>query len=219
MVYIEIKIIKGKKYRYERTSYRVRVDGRSVVKHKSKYLGPVDPVGKRTNPNAGRKPAIFVKDLSEENKKAIELAKKSNDAFTRDRAKILLFSSEKIELITIAKKLRCDVRKVRRAIKDFNSKEQIALQKGKAKGAIPKFDEAKKKIILSHFSKNPAEFNYHFTTWTLPRFRKHLIDHKIVDSISIETVRTILDKAGAKLKRSKRWQYSPDKDFSKKNKK
>ena len=39
MVYTEIKIIKGLAYRYERTSYRVGV----VVKHRSKYLGPVEP--------------------------------------------------------------------------------------------------------------------------------------------------------------------------------
>lgn len=43
MSYIEIKIIKGNKYRYERKSYRVG----TVVKHTSKYLGPVDPKMKK----------------------------------------------------------------------------------------------------------------------------------------------------------------------------
>jgi len=42
MSYIEIKTIKGNKYKYERTSYRVG----DVVKHKSKYLGPVEPKNK-----------------------------------------------------------------------------------------------------------------------------------------------------------------------------
>jgi len=37
-----------------------------------------------------------------------------------------------------------------------------------------------------------------------------------VDAISIETLRQILIKRGAKLKKSKRWQYSPDKEFAKK---
>ena len=106
---------------------------------------------------------------------------------------------------------------MRKAIKKFNSKGLKALQRGKAKGAIPKFDDIKKKIMLMHFSKTPIGFGYHFSTWTLPRFAKHLIDYKVVDSISIEKVRQILDEAGARLKRSKRWQYSPDKDFDKKN--
>jgi len=91
------------------------------------------------------------------------------------------------------------------------------LQRGKAKGAVPKFDNVIKKMILMHFSQKPSKFNYHFTTWTLPRFTNHLIDYKVVESISIEKVRQILDEAGARLKRSKRWQYSPDKDFHKKN--
>lgn len=43
MAYIEIKIIKGRKYRYERISYRVG----DVVKHKSKYLGAVEPKNKK----------------------------------------------------------------------------------------------------------------------------------------------------------------------------
>lgn len=42
MSYIEIKTIKGRKYRYERISYRVR----DVVKHSSKYLGPVNQKNK-----------------------------------------------------------------------------------------------------------------------------------------------------------------------------
>ena len=40
MSYEEIKIIGGKKYKYLRTSYRVG----DVVKHKSKYIGPVKPI-------------------------------------------------------------------------------------------------------------------------------------------------------------------------------
>ena len=213
MTHTEIYTIKGRKYRYEITNYRVG----KKVKHKKKYLGAVEPVNKRRNPNAGRKPAIFIRTIIEEDIKTLETAKKSSEAFTRDRAKILLLSSERLSVKQIAERISCENRKVRNAIKDFNEKGIAALQRGKAKGAIPKFDSTKKKIILMHFSHKPSKFNYHFTTWTLPRFRKHLMDYKVVDSISIETVRQILDKAGARLKRSKRWQYSPDKEFDKKN--
>ncbi len=213
MTHIEIYAIKGRKYRYEITNYRIG----KKVKHKKKYLGAVEPVNKRRNPNAGRKPLLFVRTINEEESKALETAKRSNDAFTRDRAKILLLSSQNNSSRQIAGKLSCEERKVRKAIKAFNSKGIAALQRGKAKGAVPKFDRIKKKLILMHFSQKPSKFNYHYTTWTLPRFRKHLIDYKVVDSISIEKVRQILDEAGARLKRSKRWQYSPDKEFDKKN--
>lgn len=213
MSHIEIHTIKGREYRYEVTNYRIG----KKVKHKWKYIGPITPVNKRRNPNAGRKPAIFVRPISGEELKTLETAKKSNSAFTRDRAKILILSSERLSAKQIAEKVSCEERKVRSAIKDFNKKGIAALQRGKAKGAIPKFDNVKKKIILMHFSQKPSKFGYHFTTWTLPRFRNHLVDYKVVDSISIEKVRQILDEAGARLKRSKRWQYSPDKEFDKKN--
>ena len=213
MTHTEVYTIKGRKYRYEITNYRVG----KKVKHKKKYLGAVEPVNKRRNPNAGRKPAIFIRTITKEDSKALETAKKSSEAFTRDRAKILLLSSERLSVRQIAERISCEDRKARNAIKDFNEKGIAALERGKAKGAIPKFDSTKKKIILMHFSQKPSKFNYHFTTWTLPRFRKHLIDYGVVESISIEKVRQILDEAGARLTRSKRWQYSPDKEFDKKN--
>lgn len=213
MPHIEIHMIKGRKYRYEVTNYRVG----KKVKHKWKYIGAVEPVNNRRNPNAGRKPDIFVRDLTEDEVNKLELAKKSNDAFTRDRAKILLLSFEKLSVKQIAEKISCENRKVSNAIKSFNKKGLSALQRGKAKGAVPKFTQDTRKIIFLHFSKQPEDFNYHFTTWTLPRFRKHLMEYKVVDSISVERLRQILDEKGARLKRSKRWQYSPDKDFDKKN--
>ena len=66
MVYNEIKIIKGKKYKYERKSYRVG----NVVKHTSKYIGAVEPAKKKKS-NAGRKPLLKVKELSKEEIAAI----------------------------------------------------------------------------------------------------------------------------------------------------
>ena len=214
MAYIEIKTINGKQYKYLRKTVR---DGQKMEHITLKYLGPVNPVyrtgAKRQKSNA----SIYVRELTNEEKIKVETATKSTNAFTKDRANILLLSSKGFFAKQIAEKLSCEERKVRKAVKAFNEKGIAALQRGKAKGAIPKFDNAKKKIILMHFSQKPSKFSYHFTTWTLPRFRKHLIDYKVVESISIEKVRQILDEAGARLKRSKRWQYSPDKDFGKKN--
>lgn len=213
-MHYEIYKIKGRKYKYCVQNYRIG----DKVKHKKKYVCPVEPVNKAQRKKwQGRKPEIFVRQLTKEEKDSIEKTTKSEVAFARDRAKILLLSSKGVSVKEISKRSSCEIRKVRAAIKSFNSNGLQALQRGKAKGAIPKFADITKKIILMHFSKTPMSFGYHFTTWTLPRFRAHLIDYKVVESISIETLRQILMKSGAKLERSKRWQYSPDKDFHKKN--
>jgi transposase len=214
MAYIEIKTINGKQYKYLRKTVR---HGKKMEHISLKYLGPVEPiykVGKNRNKSNA---SIYVRQLSEEEKAKVEAATKSTSSFTRDRAKIILLSSKGLFSRQIAERITCEERKVRLAIKAFNEKGLASLQRGKAKGAIPKFTDATKKVILMHFSQKPSKFNYHFTTWTLPRFRKHLIDYGVVESISIEKVRQILDDAGARLKRSKRWQYSPDKEFDKKN--
>lgn len=213
MAHMEIHKINGKEYKYEVTNYRVG----KKVKHKWKYLGPVNPLNsKERKYSGGRPPEYFIREITLEEKSLLEKSAKSTNAFVKDRSKILLLSAQKIPAKIIAEKTNCEVRKVRLAIKAFNKNGLNALQRGKAKGAKPKFTENIKKIILMHFSKQPKDFALHFTTWTLPRFRKHLIEYNVVDSISIERLRQILDAAGARLKRSKRWQYSPDKQFYKK---
>jgi len=215
MSYIRTKTINGKQYKYLVTGKRV---GGTVQQKVVKYLGPVNPIykigGKRKKSNA----SIYVRPLTEEENGKLKRATKSNNAFVRDRARIIILSSERYFAKQIAEKIDCEARKVRKAIKAFNEKGLAVLQRGRAKGAVPKFTESNKKVILLHFSKEPRKFGYHFTTWTLPRFRKHLIDYKVVESISIETLRQIIIKAGGKLKRSKRWQHSPDKECDKKNK-
>ena len=216
MTYTRIKTVSGKKYKYLVSGKRV--DGKVMQKVVS-YLGPVEPiykVKKRKKTNA----SVFAREISKEEKKELEKGKKSSKAFVRDRAKIILLSSEKkLSSEQIAENAGCEARKVRAAIKAFNENGLKALEKKKAKGMEPKFTEEVKKKILEHFSKEPKEYGYAFTVWTLPRFRKHLMESKVVEKISVEKVRQIINKAGAKLKKSKRWQYSPDKDFLKNDKK
>ncbi len=214
MSYIETRIIKGRKYKYLRKSVR---DGDKIKHITLKYLGPVDPVYKTGKKRGKTNASIYVRPLIEIEKFELRRASRSSLSFTRDRAKIILLSSQGFFARPIAQSLGCEERKVRIAIKEFNKRGLTSLIRKKSPGAPLKISPLTRDIVLLHFSKKPKDFGYHFTTWTLPRFRKHLIDYKVVGSISIEKIRLILMEAGAKLKRSKRWQYSPDKDFHKKN--
>lgn len=212
MSFIRIKKLNGKKYKFLVKGIR---DGEKVRQKVVKYLGPVNPIyktGFRRKTNA----SIFVRKLTDEEKNKIKTHTFSNNAFTKDRAKIILMSSEGLFSRQIAEKVSCDERKVWKAIKTFNNEGINSLQRKKAKGAKPKFTKEDKMVILIHFSKSPREFEVPISAWTLPRFREHLMKNKIVESISIEKIRQILLHAGAKLNRSKRWQYSPDKNFLRK---
>jgi Winged helix-turn helix len=214
MAYIEIKTISGREYKYLRKTVR---DGEKIMHITLKYLGPVNPVYKVGKKRKISNASIYVRQITDEERKALQKAVKSSNAFVRDRAKIVLFSAQGLPSPVIAGKLSCDPRKVRTAIGVFNQKGLAALQRGKAPGAKTKFTTSTRKLILMHFSKDPRELGYTFTSWTLPRFRKHLIEDNVVESISIESVRQIIIEAGTRLTKSKRWQYSPDKEFVKKN--
>lgn len=207
------KIINGLAYKYLVKNERA---GKTVRQRVVKYLGPINPVYKKMKRVRKSNAWLFARDISSEEQDVLKQAKRSEDTFCRDRARIILLSASGKECIELAKHLSCDTRKVWNAVEAFNAKGLECLKRGKARGSEPKFTEEIKKNILRDFSKKPGDFDYSFTTWTLPRFTKHLIDHKVVDSISIEAVRQIIIKSGARLKRSKRWQYSPDKEFLKK---
>ena len=71
--------------------------------------------------------------------------------------------------------------------------------------------------MLMIASTEPQKLDLHFTSWSLPKLRRHFMEHKIVDSISIESIRQLLKSQGVKLIKSKRRQYSNDPDFDKKN--
>lgn len=212
MSYIEIKNIAGKQYKYLIKAVR---EGDKIKKVFMKYLGPAKPIyksGARRKTNA----SVFIRNLNDEEKKKLKSALHSSNVFTKDRAKIFLFSSEKIPTPEISRKINCGIEKVREAIVCFNEIGMESLNRRKAKGAPPKFSETDKKIIIIHFSKSPREFGVPISAWTLPKFREHLIKSKVVNSISIERLRQILISSGARLKKSKRWQYSPDKQFGEK---
>ncbi len=218
MAYIRIKTVYGRKYKYVVTGKRLA--GNGVRQKVLKYLGPVDPVYKKIGSGEKRKTnaSVYARKLSEDETAELKRAEKSSDAFTRDRAKIILLSSLGLAPTEIAEKTGCEKRKARTAIKEFNAKGLPALQRGKAKGGERKFDETVKKLILFHFSKRPREdFGLHFTTWSVSRLRDHLIERGVVKSISAESLRQILLSAKVRLERSKRWQYSPDPEFDKKN--
>ena len=92
MSYIEIKLIRGRKYKYERVSIRTG----NKVRHTSKYLGPVSPTTRKKSPNTGRKPFLRVRELSQEEKIFASQSIKHSESFVKDRAKIIQLSSEEI---------------------------------------------------------------------------------------------------------------------------
>mgnify|MGYP001615436296 FL=1 len=130
MSHIEFHTIKGRKYKYEVTNYRIG----KKVKHKWKYLGAVNPVNNRRNPNAGRKPKLKVRDLTTEEKDFVKQNLKSNKSFIKDRARIIYLSSNGKTVKEICKELTFHRPKIEKIIKQFNQKGIAIFKRGKSSG-------------------------------------------------------------------------------------
>ncbi|MEW5761358.1 MAG: helix-turn-helix domain-containing protein [Candidatus Thermoplasmatota archaeon] len=152
-------------------------------------------------------------------KEIVELKKAmhSYDAFKKDRAHIILQSNKGKSIKQICQGLSKDRRTVARAIEEFNEKGLNALIRGKPKGATPKITKEQSARILEIANTDPRKLDLPFTTWSLQKLKKYLIQNEVVTSISHEWIRKLLQREGFRIKKSQRFQYSNDPEFSKKN--
>lgn len=215
MAYERIKIVKGREYRY--LVKGIRESGK--VKQKVvKYLGPVKPLNKiQRKKSTGRKPSAFVRKLTEEETQELEKATRSNNSFTKEKAEIILQSAEGRRTSEICKKMQREKRSILEAIKKFNENGLTCLQRGKTTGPKPKFTDEQRAKIIEVVNTDPRKLNKIFTTWSLFKLKTYILENKIIEKISIETLRQILKKGNKKFKKSRKWLYSNDPDFAKKN--
>jgi transposase len=213
-MHTEIYTIKGREYKYQVTNYR---EG-NKIKHKKKYVGPVVPVNKtQRRKSTGRKPSAFVRKIAEEERQELEKATKSNNAFTKERAKIILYSAAGMKTSEICKKMQREKRSILEAIKKFNEKGLACLERGKTTGRKPKFTKEQKAKMIETVNTEPRKLGKNFTAWSLPKLKQYFIENKIVEYISVEAVRYILKKGNKRYKKSRKWLYSNDPNFAKKN--
>jgi hypothetical protein len=215
MTYIEIKTVYGRQYKYLRKAVRI---GEKVRHINLKYLGPANPVYKikqKRKSNA----SVYIHQLKDSEIKELTNLQQSQRTLSREnRAKnIASLIRKDISPEKSQKEIGCGVRKARNAIKAFNGARLKALERRKPKGAQQKFTNAQRaKIIMTVYQDPTIILGMPFTTWSLRKLKRYLIDKKIVDYISIFTIRKILKAEGMSIRKSKRFQYSNDPKFDKK---
>ncbi len=208
MVHIEIYTIKGRKYKYEVTNYRIS----KKVKHKKKYLGAVEPVNaKRKNPNAGRKPALKVKVMSVEEVKCIAVAMKNSKSFIKDRAKMIQLSKEGNTIKQICQKLKFYRPKVEKIIKQFNKEGLKIFERKKSTGKPRRITENERAKVIESLNTNPKKLGLHFNNWSHKKLSNHLKNQGV--NISPAYVGRIIKKDEIRYKKKRSKMYSNDKNF------
>lgn len=210
MTFEKICIVNGRKYKSLVEGYR---DSEGKVRHRFiKYLGAVEPKNKkRKNPNAGRKPALKVREFNSEESQVIARALKDNKSFVKDRAKIIYLSKEGNTIRQICEKLKFDKKKVGKIINQFNKEGIKIFDKKKGTGRPRRISDNERAKVIESLNTNPRKLGLHFNNWSRNRLSDYLKNNgiKISPSYVGEIIRT--DEIRYKKKRSK--MYSDDKNF------
>ena len=207
MVYTEIKVIKGKKYKYERRSYRVG----NVVKHTSKYIGAMEPVKKKKS-NAGRKPLLKVKELSKEEICFVKKSLRHSGSYVKDRAKIIQLSSEGNTIKQIRQKLKFHRPKVEKIIKQFNEDGLKIFKRKKNPGRNRIINKEERTLIISYLNTHPEKLGMHYNNWSHKKISAYAKKQGI--KISPSQVGRIIKNDEIKYKKKIGKMYSNDPFFS-----
>ena len=213
-MHVEIYKIRGRQYKYQVTNYRIG----KKIKHKKKYLGAVEPVNKaQRKKGGGRKPSVFARAITSEEHVVLETALRSNNAFAKERAKTILLSNQGKHVKEICRETGKEKRSILTAIHAFNSKGVACLASVKRSGRKPVFMLEQRAKIIQAINTEPRSLGLNFTTWSLHKLRDYAMKNGFVISISIEQLRQILKHGNKKFKKSRKWCYSNDPEFAKKN--
>jgi len=165
------------------------------------------------------KAPIFVRELTEAERRALAEGLRSQDAFVMRRCQILLGSAKGKRASQIGSELGCDTDTALNAINAFHAVGLAALVAGSnvAHTIHRGFDAEESEKLRGMLQQSPRQFGRTASTWTLEMaaevsLAQGLVSHRV----SREAVRTALLRLGVRWKRAKKWISSPDPAYERK---
>lgn len=143
-----------------------------------------------------RKPSVFVRELTiEEKQKLASIKRKRNKDYSlRQRADIILLSNEGCEVKLIAHRVGLDQSNVITWIKRFNEGRIDALVDIPKPGRPKEITKDIELRIAAIALADPKDLHKPFTTWTVETIRQQAISSGVVETISWEATRKALKK-------------------------
>ena len=162
---------------------------------------------------------LYVREIGiAEGRRLQRVVRSGKDRIKIRRAQIVLASAQGSKVPDIARRLYFSPAHVRTVIKAFSADGIDGLVPKYCGGRPPKFSEEQRSLIIETALCPPGLMGQPFTRWSLPKLRDFIIKERIVESISVETIRQILKGAKVKLRRTKTWKECNDPKLrSKKN--
>lgn len=149
------------------------------------------------------RPALYVPTLRKDERERIRRAlRRSRDPKFRDRCRAVFWSEQRHSVPAIARLLGVHRTTVQRWIKDYVRFGFRGLLAGKSPGRPRVVDAEAEAAIRAALAKNPREFGYRFTRWTIGALAEHLYLMVHV-RIHPETLRRAIKRLRYRYKRPK----------------
>lgn len=162
------------------------------------------------------RPPVFVRVITDEERKGLEAGLRSSEAFVMRRCQILLASERGQRVPQIVRTLGCDDQTALNAIHDFNKRGLASLTPGsrRPKTVYAAFDEQGTEGLRQILHQSPRDFGKPTSVWTLALAAEVSLEKGLTkERVSMETIRSTLKRLGMNWQRAKEWIISPDPQY------
>ena len=152
--------------------------------------------------------ALYTRKLKHQERKTLEAQMSApEDDLPAHRLQIIMLSAAGKRVPEISEEVHLHPINVRKWIHRFNEQGLDGLRSGKSPGRPPIFTDEQRTQICRIANTNPRSLGLHYSRWSLQRLRRYLIEHHIVDHISVETIRQIVQSQDTVYGRRMRHNY------------
>lgn len=142
--------------------------------------------------------AIYTRKLKVQERRTLEACLHTpEDDLPAHRLQIIKLSAAGKRVPEISEEVNLHPINVRKWIHRFNEQGLEGLRSGKSPGRPPVFSDEQRAQIVSLAYTDPRQLGLHYRRWSLQRLRRYLLERQIVEHISVETIRQIIQSAQA----------------------
>src|SRR3954468_1476103 len=160
---------------------------------------------------------LFVRELSDPERHALQVGLRSSDGFTVRRCHILLASARRDTTPVIAQAVGCSPQAVRNVVRAFETRglAVLAMQSRRPHTAATLFEAERSQRLKALLHQSPRQYGKVRSTWTLALAVEVCAEHGVTaERVSLETLRDALKRVGVGWRRAKTWITSPDPQYA-----
>ena len=165
------------------------------------------------------KPPLFIRPLTDDERRQLEADRRTTDACRVRRAQIVLASAQQLSPKPIAQLVGCSVQTVRNVLHAFNTRGLAGLEKQstRPKTVAPVLDATHCDCLQHILHQSPRTYDKPTGVWTLALAAEVCYEQGVTERLlSDETIRRALQRLHTNWKRAKHWITSPDPHYARK---